>query len=86
MAVVGGTVLAVAGMLPLLGGVAGLAKGDEPPVPTIATVAVVGGLHFIGGGIALIVWGQQERWVRGEATTAPVVRVGATSASAQWAF
>jgi len=84
--VIFGTTLAVAGMLPVLGGVSALAKGDGPPVPTIATVAVVSGAHLIGGGIALIVWGQQERWVRGEATAAPVVRVGGTSASASWAF
>lgn len=55
-------------------------------LPELAAVAIIAGVHCIGGGIVLIVWGSRERWVRGEATAAPVVRVGATSASASWAF
>lgn len=87
--IIGGSVLATIGSFPLIGGLVITAQGTDEGIDYAAVgvpMASIGAV-MVGGGVALIVWGSGEEWACGdEAAAIPTVRVGATSASAQWAF
>jgi hypothetical protein len=90
-AIIGGTVLATVGLLPFFAGIGILASDGSGGYGFGETdqgwLLLGGGALMMGGGVALIVWGSEDRWVLGKTASAkPVVRVGPTSASARWAF